>query len=191
MQLMASEGQTHGAYAAHLAEFYTGPRRRRERRTLVGGLQQASMAPSSSIKQIVLSIVGSPASEREVRHETTREARSRASTAGRFFAEPMAWRSVALFGRSTRALAWAQSQKPVFGLFICTANGVVQQYQTEPEKFWPTDLGPLTTQSMQAFAADRCTGILADTPHICCSSKGVNYPYSVGGCGTPMVSCNA
>jgi hypothetical protein len=79
--------------------------------------------------------------------------------------------------------AWAQSQKPVFAFFICTANGVVQQYQTEPEKFWPTDLGPLTTATMQAFAADRCTGILADHAAHLLFVKGVNYPYSVGGCG--------
>ncbi len=87
--------------------------------------------------------------------------------------------------------AWAQSQKPVFGFFICTANGVVQQYQTEPEKFWPTDLGPLTTASMQAFAADRCTGILADHAAHLLFVKGINYPYSVGGCGhaNGLVQC--
>jgi hypothetical protein len=79
--------------------------------------------------------------------------------------------------------AFAQSQKPVFAFFICTANGVVQQYQSEPEKFWPTAVGPLTTQSMQAFAADRCTGILADHAAHLLFVKGVNYPYSVGGCG--------
>jgi len=87
--------------------------------------------------------------------------------------------------------AWAQSKKPVFAFFICTANGVVQQYQTEPEKFWPTDLGPVTTASMQASAADRCTGILADHAAHLLFVKGINYPYSVGGCGhaNGLVQC--
>jgi len=32
--------------------------------------------------------------------------------------------------------AWAQAAPgPVFGLFICTANGVVQSFRDEPEKF--------------------------------------------------------
>jgi hypothetical protein len=80
--------------------------------------------------------------------------------------------------------AFAQSApKPVFGLFICTANGVVQQWQNEPEKFWPTQLGPLTTASMQAFAADRCTGILAEHASRLLIVKGVKYPYNISGCG--------
>src|SRR5688572_23358055 len=59
--------------------------------------------------------------------------------------------------------AWAQSAPaPVFGLFICTAHGVQQAFRDEPEKFWPTAVGPLTVSGMQAFASDRASGILAD-----------------------------
>ncbi|HEY8946139.1 MAG TPA: DUF1552 domain-containing protein, partial [Polyangiaceae bacterium] len=80
--------------------------------------------------------------------------------------------------------AFAQAApKPVFAFFICTANGVVQAWSNEPEKFWPTQVGPLTTASMQAFAADRCTGLLADYASKLLIVRGINYPYNVGGCG--------
>ena len=79
--------------------------------------------------------------------------------------------------------AWAQSDKPVFGLFICTANGVVQQYGAEPERFWPTATGALTKESMEAFAAERCTGLLADHADRLLIIRGVNYPVSASGCG--------
>jgi hypothetical protein len=61
MQLMADEAQTHGSYAAHLAEFTLARDVDESDRTFVQGLQQTSMAASSSIKQIVLSIIESPA----------------------------------------------------------------------------------------------------------------------------------
>jgi hypothetical protein len=60
---------------------------------------------------------------------------------------------------------------------------VVQAWSNEPEKFWPTQVGPLTTASMQAFAADRCTGLLADYASKLLIVRGINYPYNVGGCG--------
>jgi Protein of unknown function (DUF1592)/Protein of unknown function (DUF1588)/Protein of unknown function (DUF1595)/Protein of unknown function (DUF1587)/Protein of unknown function (DUF1585) len=61
MQLMADEGQTHGSYAGHLAEFTLARDVDESDRTFVRGLQQTSMTPSSSIKQIVLSVIESPA----------------------------------------------------------------------------------------------------------------------------------
>lgn len=80
--------------------------------------------------------------------------------------------------------AFAQEKKsPVFGLFICTANGVVQQYGQEPERFWPTAVGPLTTASMNAFAAERCTGILADYASRLLVVRGIKYPSNITGCG--------
>jgi len=80
--------------------------------------------------------------------------------------------------------AFAQEAKPpVFGLFICTANGVVQQYGSEPERFWPSSLGPLTTESMNAFAAERCTGLLADHASRLLFVRGINYPGPLSGCG--------
>lgn len=79
--------------------------------------------------------------------------------------------------------AWAATENPVFGFFICTSCGVVQQGGGEPERFWPTQLGPLTTSSMEAFANERCTGILAEHASRLLIIKGVRYPYGLNGCG--------
>jgi hypothetical protein len=90
-----------------------------------------------------------------------------------------------LEGLSERS-AFAQAAgeaAPTFGMFICTANGVVQAFRQEPEKFWPTELGPLTTEGMQAFAADRATGLLADYASRLLIVRGVNYPFPNRGCG--------
>jgi hypothetical protein len=78
--------------------------------------------------------------------------------------------------------AWAQSQTPVFGLFIVTSCGVVQKYGNEPEKFWPTAVGELTTANMTA-ATDRATGILADYANRLLIVRGVKYPYRNPNCG--------
>jgi hypothetical protein len=59
----------------------------------------------------------------------------------------------------------------------------VQKSGSDPEKFWPTAEGALTTASMQAFAADRATGILADFASKLLIVRGVNYPYGSTGCG--------
>jgi hypothetical protein len=79
--------------------------------------------------------------------------------------------------------AWAQNENPVFGFFICTSCGVVQRSGSDPEKFWPTADGPLTTESMQAFAADRATGLLAEYANRLLIVRGVNYPHRSSGCG--------
>jgi len=78
--------------------------------------------------------------------------------------------------------AWAQSQNPVFAFFICTSCGVVQRWGNEPEKFWPSSVGPLSTQNMQA-ATDRATSILADYADRLLIVRGVRYPYPGTGCG--------
>jgi hypothetical protein len=89
-----------------------------------------------------------------------------------------------LEGMSERS-AWGQEAglAPVFGLFICTANGVVQETRNEPEKFWPDAVGPLTTASLQASAADRATGLLADHADHLLMVRGINYPFRNNGCG--------
>jgi hypothetical protein len=79
--------------------------------------------------------------------------------------------------------AWSQTENPVFGLFVVTSCGVVQKSGSDPEKFWPTADGPLTTASMQAFAADRCTGLLAEHAARLLIVRGVGYPYRSTGCG--------
>lgn len=79
--------------------------------------------------------------------------------------------------------AWAAGEKPVFGLFICTANGVAQKFQSEPETFWPNAAGALTTASMAADAATRSTGLLSAHASKLLIVKGVKYPSAGAGCG--------
>src|SRR5690606_38892192 len=80
--------------------------------------------------------------------------------------------------------AFAQvSENPVFGLFVCTANGVVQAWQNEPERFWPTQTGALTTAGMEGSSAERCTGLLAEHADRLLVVKGINYPSGLSGCG--------
>lgn len=74
------------------------------------------------------------------------------------------------------AFAQTGTANPVFGLFISAANGVQQKYNSEPESFWPTEFGPLTRESMQAFAATRATGLLADYADKLLIIGGVNLP---------------
>ena len=79
--------------------------------------------------------------------------------------------------------AFAAGERPIFAFFICTSCGVVQRSGSDPEKFWPTEDGPLTTASMQAFAGDRATGLLADHASRLLIVRGVNYPHRSSGCG--------
>jgi len=82
------------------------------------------------------------------------------------------------------AFAQTASGSPVFGFFISAANGVQQKSGNEPESFWPTDVGALTTASMEGFAAERCTGILAPHAERLLIIRGVKLPtFNTRGCG--------
>lgn len=79
--------------------------------------------------------------------------------------------------------AWAATENPVFGFFICTSCGVVQRGGNDPETFWPTTEGALTQASMEADAAERSTGILAPYADRLLMVRGISYPYRSNGCG--------
>lgn len=72
--------------------------------------------------------------------------------------------------------AFAQDEDPRFAFFMCAANGVVQKYANEPERFWPTTPGALTKTQMQADSAERCTGLLAAHADKLLILSGVRYP---------------
>lgn len=84
--------------------------------------------------------------------------------------------------------AFAQSATtPRFGLYVCTACGVVQSGNggfgsSDPERFWPSETGELTTASLAADT-DRCTGILADYADRLLIVRGVNMQHGNAGCG--------
>jgi Protein of unknown function (DUF1552) len=71
--------------------------------------------------------------------------------------------------------AFAQDEDARFAFFICAANGVAQQYQDEPERFWPKQAGPLTRAQMTAESAERCTGLLADHAERLLIVSGMRY----------------
>jgi len=79
--------------------------------------------------------------------------------------------------------AWAAGESPRFALFIMTSNGVAQAERNEPERFWPTQTGALTTASMEALKADRTIGELSEHASRLLVVRGVNYPGGVSGCG--------
>ncbi len=87
--------------------------------------------------------------------------------------------------------AWAQDEDPVFSLYIVTANGVVQRFGSEPEHFWPSQTGPLTTASMEAEAADRATGILSEYADSLLIVSGIDYPFRSTGCGHAQGFCQS
>ena len=74
-----------------------------------------------------------------------------------------------------------------FVLIMVSDNGVVQagvnlSVSAEPELFWPTAAGPLTTASMTADKATRSTGELADYAAKLLIVRGINLPFSSTGC---------
>lgn len=77
--------------------------------------------------------------------------------------------------------AFAQNDDPRFGLFICGANGVAQEYGQEPERFWPTEPGALTKDKMLAESVERSTGLLADYADRLLIVSGMRYPQSMMG----------
>jgi hypothetical protein len=87
-----------------------------------------------------------------------------------------------LEGLPERSAFAGMSSNPVFGLFIVTANGVVQKDGADPERFWPTATGAITSASLAA-ATDRSTSVLADHAAHLLFVRGVNYPYGLSGCG--------
>lgn len=87
-----------------------------------------------------------------------------------------------LEGLPERSAFGALPANPMFALFICTANGVVQKDGGDPERFWPTATGAIT-QANLAAATDRCTSILADHAARLLFVRGVNYPFGLTGCG--------
>jgi len=87
-----------------------------------------------------------------------------------------------LEGLPERSAFGGMSSNPVFGFFIVTANGVAQKDGSEPERFWPTATGAITTASLMA-ATDRATGELAAHASHLLFVRGVNYPSNATGCG--------
>ncbi|HEX2731456.1 MAG TPA: DUF1552 domain-containing protein, partial [Polyangiaceae bacterium] len=86
-----------------------------------------------------------------------------------------------------RKLAAQETVRSPFVLIVVSDNGVVQAGvdlggNGEPEMFWPTASGTLTSESLTADKATRSIGELADHAEKILIVRGVNLPFSSTGC---------
>lgn len=77
--------------------------------------------------------------------------------------------------------------QPPFVLIVVQANGVVQAGRgidgsTDPENFWPTRTGALTTAALDADKATRATGVLSAHAARLTLVRGINHPFTATGC---------
>jgi len=71
---------------------------------------------------------------------------------------------------------------PPFAIFMRQANGCAQQTDDEPETFWPSALGPITTESLNA-EPDRAVSDLSAYASRMILLKGINFGFPGNGCG--------
>jgi len=70
-----------------------------------------------------------------------------------------------------------------FVIHVVHSNGVVQAGGGDPEWWWPSKAGPLTTDAMVAdLAAKRATGVLSDYATKLLLVRGVSHSFAPGGC---------
>ncbi len=78
----------------------------------------------------------------------------------------------------------AEPEKRVYSFFIRQGNGVQQAgYNSEPERFWPRNLGPLTTSILQDENSDRALSILAPYASSLTLVRGTRFGFPGAGCG--------
>jgi hypothetical protein len=71
---------------------------------------------------------------------------------------------------------------PPFAIFVRQANGVAQQTDDEPETFWPSQTGLLTTESLNAEPG-RSVAELSGYASRLLLVKGINFAFDGNGCG--------
>lgn len=82
--------------------------------------------------------------------------------------------------------ARAQASEPiVYSVFVRQGNGVQQRLDSrgEPERFWPRELGPLTTASLATTDADRAVSELADYADALLMVRGTRFAFPGNNCG--------
>jgi hypothetical protein len=90
--------------------------------------------------------------------------------------------SVRWVTRGGRASAASPTQ-PVYSFFVRQGNGVQQAgYANEPERFWPSSLGPLTREGLAA-QSDRTLSLLADYADKLLLVRGTRFGFPGAGCG--------
>lgn len=79
--------------------------------------------------------------------------------------------------------ARAQSNRVVYSVFVRQANGVQQAMDGEPERFWPRELGPISTESLSTTDADRAVSELAAYADKLLMVRGTRFGFPGAGCG--------
>lgn len=71
---------------------------------------------------------------------------------------------------------------PPFAIFMRQANGCVQKTDDEPEMFWPSNLGTITTASLNAEPGRAVSDLSAYASRMILL-KGINFGFPGNGCG--------
>jgi hypothetical protein len=71
---------------------------------------------------------------------------------------------------------------PPFAIFMRQANGCVQKTDDEPEMFWPSTLGAITTESLNAEPGRAVSDLSAYASRMILL-KGINFGFPGNGCG--------
>lgn len=79
--------------------------------------------------------------------------------------------------------ARAAGESAVFTVFFKQGNGVQQARGSEPERFWPRELGPISPSILRDQNGDRAVSVLADHGDRLLLVRGLDMPYPTGSCG--------
>jgi hypothetical protein len=83
--------------------------------------------------------------------------------------------------RSARA---ASNGKKIYTVFLAQANGCIQGTGGDPDRFWPSAVGPLNPMTMATTDADRATSELKDHASKLTLIRGISFPFgNPVGCG--------
>ncbi|MGE3629582.1 MAG: DUF1552 domain-containing protein [Sandaracinaceae bacterium] len=79
--------------------------------------------------------------------------------------------------------ARAAGSRDVFTVFVKQGNGVQQAWSSEPDRFWPHDLGTLTRDILTNRDGDRAVSELAAYAEDLLMVKGTRFAFPGEGCG--------
>ncbi len=86
--------------------------------------------------------------------------------------------------RRSQATTAAAPGKKVYSFFIRQGNGCQQAgYASEPERFWPRNLGVLTRDELANVNGDRALSVLADHAEKLTLVRGTRFGFPGNGCG--------
>ncbi len=82
-----------------------------------------------------------------------------------------------------RHVGAADPERPRYAVFVRQANGCTQAEGQEPEQFWPTNLGAVTSESLTTTDSDRVVSELAPFADKLLLVRGTRFPFPGNGCG--------